>query len=67
MTTKSLSCIKCWKLKLQGDSGGPLVSNGVQIGIVSFGQEGCAMGEPDVFTRVSSYLHYIHQVIRYYE
>ncbi|KAK1135836.1 Chymotrypsin-1 [Melipona bicolor] len=41
-----------------GDSGGPLVVNGVQVGIVSFGQP-CAVGKPDVYTRVSSFVSWI--------
>ncbi|OXU23552.1 hypothetical protein TSAR_008885 [Trichomalopsis sarcophagae] len=48
---------------LAGDSGGPLVSNGVQIGIVSFGQP-CALGLPDVYTRVWSYMDWIKYHIR---
>ncbi|KAG7209473.1 hypothetical protein KM043_015560 [Ampulex compressa] len=43
-----------------GDSGGPLVVNGVQVGIVSFGDP-CATGTPDVYTRVSSYPHWIKE------
>ncbi|XP_018311844.1 chymotrypsin-1-like, partial [Mycetomoellerius zeteki] len=43
-----------------GDSGGPLVSNGVQIGIVSFGTP-CARGYPDVFTRVTSFTKWIQK------
>ncbi|XP_029055959.1 chymotrypsin-1-like [Osmia bicornis bicornis] len=43
-----------------GDSGGPLVSNGVQIGIVSFGRP-CGIGYPDVYTRVSSFISWIDQ------
>lgn len=42
----------------QGDSGGPLVADGVQIGIVSFGRP-CAIGKPDVFTRVFTFLNFI--------
>lgn len=42
----------------QGDSGGPLVANGSQIGIVSFGRP-CAVGYPDVYTRVSSFTSWI--------
>ncbi|XP_008212399.1 serine protease 120 isoform X2 [Nasonia vitripennis] len=41
-----------------GDSGGPLVSDGVQIGVVSWGTP-CAKGKPDVFTRVYSYVDWI--------
>ncbi|KOX73949.1 Chymotrypsin-1 [Melipona quadrifasciata] len=40
------------------DSGGPLVVNDVQVGIVSFGQP-CAVGKPDVYTRVSSFVSWI--------
>ncbi|XP_018403820.1 PREDICTED: transmembrane protease serine 3-like [Cyphomyrmex costatus] len=46
----------------KGDSGGPLVFNGVQIGIVSFGVP-CALGRPDVFTRVSSFKEWIQKYI----
>lgn len=43
----------------QGDSGGPLIGpNGKQIGIVSWGRP-CAIGYPDVFTKVSSYINWI--------
>ncbi|KAK4872346.1 hypothetical protein RN001_014375 [Aquatica leii] len=42
----------------QGDSGGPLVFNQQQIGIVSWGKA-CAIGFPDVFTRVSAYYDWI--------
>ncbi|XP_036138349.1 chymotrypsin-1-like [Monomorium pharaonis] len=42
-----------------GDSGGPLVANGAQIGIVSFGNP-CALGLPDVYTRVSSFVPWIN-------
>ncbi|XP_018403933.1 PREDICTED: chymotrypsin-1-like [Cyphomyrmex costatus] len=45
-----------------GDSGGPLVWNGVQIGIVSFGVP-CAMGWPDVFTKVSFFTEWIQKHI----
>ncbi|XP_014599693.1 PREDICTED: chymotrypsin-2-like [Polistes canadensis] len=43
-----------------GDSGGPLVANGVQVGIVSYGHP-CAVGYPDVFTRVYSFVDWIAQ------
>ncbi|KAK5640462.1 hypothetical protein RI129_011273 [Pyrocoelia pectoralis] len=42
-----------------GDSGGPLVAD-KQIGIVSFGIP-CAIGFPDVYTRVSAYKDWIEQ------
>ncbi|GJQ80515.1 hypothetical protein Trydic_g12406 [Trypoxylus dichotomus] len=45
-----------------GDSGGPLYqsSNGAQLGVVSFGRAGgCAIGWPDVYARVSSYVNWI--------
>ncbi|KAK0087998.1 hypothetical protein PV325_008052 [Microctonus aethiopoides] len=46
-----------------GDSGGPLTSDGLLIGLVSFGRP-CAKGYPDVYTRVSSYLEWIHTTIQ---
>lgn len=49
-----------------GDSGGPLVHHEhgeVRVaGIVSYGQP-CGRGYPDVFTRVYSYVHWIHKQI----
>ncbi|XP_033346598.1 chymotrypsin-1-like [Bombus vosnesenskii] len=42
-----------------GDSGGPLIHDDVQIGVVSFGQP-CAVGKPDVYTRVSSFIPWIN-------
>ncbi|XP_067645929.1 brachyurin-like [Eurosta solidaginis] len=47
-----------------GDSGGPLVlaSSKMQIGISSFGAaDGCEVGLPDAYTRVSFYLDWIQQ------
>ncbi|XP_049825064.1 chymotrypsin BI-like [Aethina tumida] len=44
-----------------GYSGGALISNGVQIGIVSFGGSECERGMPSVFTRVSQYQTWIAQ------
>lgn len=41
-----------------GDSGGPLVASGAVIGLVSWGRP-CAIGYPDVFTRVSSFVPWI--------
>jgi secreted trypsin-like serine protease len=65
----SLICIFVpkWKKKLiQGDSGGPLVvyeadGQPCQIGIVSFGGDGCESGEPAVFTRITEYLDWLEQ------
>ncbi|XP_026462244.1 chymotrypsin-1-like [Ctenocephalides felis] len=45
-----------------GDSGGPLVINNKLAGVVSFGFP-CAVGLPDVFTGVFSYLEWIKQII----
>lgn len=45
-----------------GDSGGPLVTGGKVAGIVSWGRP-CAAGYPDVFTRVSSFVDWIQDVI----
>ncbi|KAI4469708.1 chymotrypsin-related [Holotrichia oblita] len=49
-----------------GDSGGPLVqtSNRAQLGVVSFGHaSGCAVGWPDVYARVSSYINWITSAV----
>ncbi|XP_011155958.2 transmembrane protease serine 9 [Solenopsis invicta] len=43
-----------------GDSGSPLVANGIQIGLASFVRP-CAVGHPDVYTRVSSFISWINQ------
>ncbi|XP_012061799.1 PREDICTED: chymotrypsin-1-like [Atta cephalotes] len=40
------------------DLGAPLIANGVQIGIVSFACS-CTLGQPDVYTRVPSFLSWI--------
>ncbi|KAH8234769.1 hypothetical protein KR032_002941, partial [Drosophila birchii] len=43
-----------------GDSGGPLALDGTLIGITSFGSiDGCEVGAPAGFTRVTSYLDWI--------
>ncbi|NP_001166253.1 serine protease homolog 93 precursor [Nasonia vitripennis] len=44
----------------RGDSGGPLVADKVQVGIVSFGLP-CAVGHPDVFTKVYTFLDWIQK------
>jgi Trypsin len=41
------------------DSGGPLVLNDRLIGVVSFGSTICASGQPDVYTRISSFYDWI--------
>ncbi|KAL7305965.1 hypothetical protein TKK_0001436 [Trichogramma kaykai] len=49
-----------------GDSGSPLVSDDVQVGIVSFVIMTCAMGFPDVYTRVWTYRDWIEeQMVQY--
>ncbi|KYN41015.1 Chymotrypsin-like protease CTRL-1, partial [Trachymyrmex septentrionalis] len=52
----------------QGDSGGPLVvvENGmdIQVGIVSYGDAYCPSNMPGVFTRVSSYISWIHGIMK---
>jgi secreted trypsin-like serine protease len=49
-----------YNFHFQGDSGGPLVmldyrGDYTLVGITSFGSSRCAVGDPAVFTRVSSY------------
>lgn len=46
-----------------GDSGGPLILEGRVCGIVSRGYP-CALGRPDMFTRVSAYADWIDNKIR---
>ncbi|XP_055622122.1 chymotrypsin-1-like [Toxorhynchites rutilus septentrionalis] len=45
-----------------GDSGGPLISEGQLQGVVSWGTP-CALGIPDVFSRVSSHRSWILETI----
>lgn len=46
----------------EGDNGGPLVVNGVQIGIVSWG-EGCGRpNRPSVYARVAAFSNWIQSV-----
>ncbi|XP_066595677.1 chymotrypsin-1-like [Prorops nasuta] len=47
----------------QGDSGGPLVCNGKHHGIVSFNIP-CAVGVPDVYTKVIYYANWIEKHIQ---
>lgn len=46
---------------VQGDSGGPLtIGDGEEVvGVVSYGTAICAMGRPDVYTRVSEFEDWI--------
>jgi secreted trypsin-like serine protease len=47
----------------QEDDGGPLVVGTTQIGVVSFiSSRGCAVGDPMVFARVSSFRDWIRAV-----
>ncbi|XP_002696691.3 duodenase-1 [Bos taurus] len=52
------------KNSFSGDSGGPLVCNGVAQGIVSYGRDDGTT--PDVYTRISSFLSWIHSTMRRY-
>ncbi|KAL6266336.1 hypothetical protein P5V15_003191 [Pogonomyrmex californicus] len=55
----------------QGDSGGPLVvtkdGQDLQVGIVSYGDGFCPGARPAVFTRISSYINWIHAITRIYQ
>ena len=47
----------CW-----GDSGGPLENDGILIGLVSFGPEGCDNSAPTAYTHVGTYSTWIDYV-----
>uniref|UniRef100_A0A672LFV9 trypsin n=1 Tax=Sinocyclocheilus grahami TaxID=75366 RepID=A0A672LFV9_SINGR len=49
-----------------GDSGGPLVCGNTAVGVTSFGsRERCnSLKHPNVYTKISAYLPWIHQIIR---
>ncbi|XP_033229481.1 chymotrypsin-2-like [Belonocnema kinseyi] len=60
VTEKNICTIsKFGKGMCNGDSGSPVVAHGVQFGIVSWGLP-CALGVPDVHTRVYSYVDWIN-------
>ena len=49
---------------LQGDSGGPLVCNGSLQGIISWGQDPCAVSKkPGVYTKVCKYVDWIQKTM----
>ncbi|KAJ3644820.1 hypothetical protein Zmor_022522 [Zophobas morio] len=45
-----------------GDSGGPLVADGRLVGVVSYGLP-CALGAPDIYTRVAAFEKWIKETI----
>ncbi|KFO26162.1 Kallikrein-11 [Fukomys damarensis] len=48
----------------QGDSGGPLVCNGSLQGIISWGQDPCAVSrKPGVYTKVCKYVDWIQKIM----
>ncbi|KAF6288301.1 kallikrein related peptidase 11 [Rhinolophus ferrumequinum] len=49
----------------QGDSGGPLVCNGSLQGIISWGQDPCAVTrKPGVYTKVCKYVDWIEETMK---
>ncbi|XP_006897350.1 PREDICTED: kallikrein-11 isoform X3 [Elephantulus edwardii] len=49
----------------QGDSGGPLVCNGSLQGIISWGQDPCAISKkPGVYTKVCKYVDWIQKTMK---
>ncbi|XP_011049282.1 PREDICTED: chymotrypsin-1-like [Acromyrmex echinatior] len=64
ITKNNICTLNTWgEGACHGDSGGPLVADNEQIGVVSWGIP-CAKNQPDVFTRVSSYLIWINDCIQ---
>lgn len=45
-----------------GDSGGALLTDGIAIGIVSWGVP-CALDNPDMYSRVSYFYNWINQTV----
>lgn len=69
MLTPDMICIKVINGAgpCSGDSGGPLVlADGPHtvVGVSSFGSEKCGSGVPAVFTRVTSFLNWIHSIMQ---
>lgn len=63
VTSKMFCAGEEGKSTCTGDSGGPLVSNGVQLGIVSWGGTCGGARTPAVYVKVSEYLQFIDDVI----
>ena len=53
--------VKSLSLKLFLFSGGPLACKGNLVGIVSYGTIVCAVGQPDVYTRASSFVSWVQE------
>lgn len=53
----STEAAACW-----GDSGGPLEHEGILIGVVSFGPEGCDNSAPTAYTHVGTYSTWVDWV-----
>lgn len=49
---------------MQGDSGGPLIYNGQLVAVVSAGDGQCGAGNPDIFTKLSSFIPYIENEMK---
>lgn len=47
-----------------GDSGNPLVYNNTLIGVSTWASPDCADGHPDGFHRISSFTHWIDEVLK---
>ncbi|XP_004644693.1 kallikrein-11 isoform X2 [Octodon degus] len=65
--TDTMVCasVQTGKDSCQGDSGGPLVCNGSLQGIISWGQDPCAVSrKPGVYTKVCKYVDWIRKVMQ---
>ncbi|KAM6331889.1 LOW QUALITY PROTEIN: serine protease 57-like [Alca torda] len=47
-----------------GDSGGPLIFKGKVYGIVSFSGERCGDPYPDIYTKISNYIDWVHCTVQ---